>query len=1293
MADEILTRYRVDVSGLRADIDNVVGEFKRADNAGVESAQNVSAAYNEQNKSLTALQKTIARLTELRNNESDPAKVESYNKAIAQQSALYVKITQAIATKNEFEKNSLANAKAIADANAKQITSVERYQQSIAQLTAMLEKMNAAGGRDSLNVDPDKYDKIVQKIDDYNGLLALARDKEKQGIGLIDNMRARIESLTRARDASNDPAKITRYNSLIQKQGEIINGLMGESAIAEQSPAVEALSGGIKKLGTAIVAAFATDKIIEFGSECVMAFGEAEQGAIKLNAALGSNGGTGEQMNMLIEQAEQLSSQSVFSADAIKNVQTMAAQFGLLPNDIQTLLPVITDFASATGQDLQSAFTAVAGAINGNVRGLQVYGVALKEGQTTQQNYQNVIDQLTKKFGGQSKAMAETTLGSLQQLSNAWDDIKQAIGGAIAPTVAAIANFATGKLNAAKSTETLEQKINAERQSLNVLVIQLMAAGTGTRRRKELIEQIQTQYPNFLANLNAEKLTNQQLASRLAEVNKQYIAKAALAGVSAKVEEQQKKAGEAYSKYWDAKSKIQLIAEQKGWLNLIDTKKTAGEQGAQLIQLLKNEQTSLIASNNALSSEEKANNAGKLNTQIARISTTMQDVYGAMNDANVAGGEYNESVKTLTTEQKKYNDMQAEFGNVLKENGDETVDYSKKTKAELEKILEVQPNNKFANDALQAIKDAEDKARDEKAQAEQRAQDKADAASEQAQQRREQALAALQQMEQQFNDNRLNALARTELDALEIQRAAEIKKAQMLFAATGGKIDATGNAVGNPDAVQAYNNTVESINAATDEKIKQNKIKSAQETEQFIRELNDDAVANELTVALDNADIQSTAQINALKQGYVQKGVFTAGAEQELQNKILAIEFDTQQKKIEIQKQFAAEQLKIATDRVDSDTLKIKQDEIDAFNQRGDNSASATQRLNDRLAEIDKKANEKKQKLSQDANQKIAGYERDLTKAKQDEQTKQTENAVQNAETEKQDTLKIRQEIFEKSKELANELFDLNAAFSQAKIANLEGEKDENQKRYDDDLAALQTQLDNRLITEQQFNLRKKDLDNKKAADEKEIQKKINEVKKKQDVANRVRALFEIGLNTAVAITRLGRDPGYPAATPLVVLVSALAAIQAAAVLAQPLPKYKRGTNYLRRMNGEPIGDDTIPIYADEGERIVPRNQNIRHWKIYESLDNNSFDKLIREKYVAPALMQQQRDFEMTRENNFTNNIAKSIVLNSNNGVTDATHFSTAFYEFSRMWKKGIRISNIDEIQFENNTIKSIYNR
>lgn len=159
-----------------------------------------------------------------------------------------------------------------------------------------------------------------------------------------------------------------------------------------------------------------------------------------------------------------------------------------------------------------------------------------------------------------------------------------------------------------------------------------------------------------------------------------------------------------------------------------------------------------------------------------------------------------------------------------------------------------------------------------------------------------------------------------------------------------------------------------------------------------------------------------------------------------------------------------------------------------------------------------------------------AKKEDDLEKAKADKKKKIQEAAIQLAF----DTM--------------NAVFDINANKLSAELSDLEKKKDK--------------ELSNKNLTEAQ-----------KANIEAQYLKKENAIKTKQAENDKKQALFNIAMNTAVAAVK-GLGEGGPL---LMAIYIALGLVQAAVVMAKPLPKYAKGT-----MNAEREG-----IFGEAGLEVM----------------------------------------------------------------------------------------------------------
>ena len=201
-----------------------------------------------------------------------------------------------------------------------------------------------------------------------------------------------------------------------------------EKTAEKSKESFKGLGDQLDGLGRKIAAAFTVAAVVAFGKESLKAFAEAELAAKKLSTAVSVSGGLKAQFDTLINQSKKLQETTIFSDEQIQAAQTLALQFGLTNSEVKKLIPIITDFASATGQDLQSALESVLRGTEGMARGLKLYGIEVSDSATKSERLTSITKQLTEKFSGQGKEVGETTTGAFKKLGNTFNDLQESIG-------------------------------------------------------------------------------------------------------------------------------------------------------------------------------------------------------------------------------------------------------------------------------------------------------------------------------------------------------------------------------------------------------------------------------------------------------------------------------------------------------------------------------------------------------------------------------------------------------------------------------------------------------------------------------------------------------------------------------------------------------------------------------------------------------------------------------------------------------------------------------------------------
>lgn len=123
----------------------------------------------------------------------------------------------------------------------------------------------------------------------------------------------------------------------------------------------------------------------------------------------------------------------------------------------------------------------------------------------------------------------------------------------------------------------------------------------------------------------------------------------------------------------------------------------------------------------------------------------------------------------------------------------------------------------------------------------------------------------------------------------------------------------------------------------------------------------------------------------------------------------------------------------------------------------------------------------------------------------------------------------------------------------------------------------------------------------------------------KQARAEKALAIFDIGVNTAIAISKAIAASPLTGGLPFSALVAALGAAQLAAVIAKPIPKFERGG----LIGGKLHSQGGTLIEAEQGEYMVNRRQSAKHRRELDAMNTSTeaFRRMIDERYVRPALM------------------------------------------------------------------------
>lgn len=163
-----------------------------------------------------------------------------------------------------------------------------------------------------------------------------------------------------------------------------------------------------------------------------------------------------------------------------------------------------------------------------------------------------------------------------------------------------------------------------------------------------------------------------------------------------------------------------------------------------------------------------------------------------------------------------------------------------------------------------------------------------------------------------------------------------------------------------------------------------------------------------------------------------------------------------------------------------------------------------------------------------------------------------------NADAERE--LKERQKVEEAKKKLVQEVSEaigkIGSAIFERRIQNIEAEIDANQEAYDKQVEEIEALAEKDIITKEEAEARKRVAEEQTSARNAELEKKKADLQTRQARFQKTMDITQTIAATALAVTK-----ALPNLV-LAALVGAMGAAQLAAIIAQPIPKYAKGTDY-----------------------------------------------------------------------------------------------------------------------------------
>lgn len=270
------------------------------------------------------------------------------------------------------------------------------------------------------------------------------------------------------------------------------------------------MSGLAKSALAAGAAYFGARGIINGVRSAVDAFAVQERAEQSLQTALGKTS------SKLLAQASALQKVTMFGDEATIQQMAFLGSIGMTEQQISQIIPVAMDLATATGMTLESAVRNTAKTFSGLAGELGELVPQLRDLTAEEMKAGKAVEVMADLFGGQATAATDTLDGKIAQFHNSLGDLMEDMGETFLPVVTKMidgfGSFVNSIGNFFGFTKTRQRAIQDETVEFHSLLNVLKNTNTHTEARRRAILKLNRDFPEYMGNLDAEKLKMEDIA-------------------------------------------------------------------------------------------------------------------------------------------------------------------------------------------------------------------------------------------------------------------------------------------------------------------------------------------------------------------------------------------------------------------------------------------------------------------------------------------------------------------------------------------------------------------------------------------------------------------------------------------------------------------------------------------------------------------------------------------------------------------------------------------------------------
>lgn len=219
-------------------------------------------------------------------------------------------------------------------------------------------------------------------------------------------------------------------------------------AEAQTKTGTASMGASTSKFSTLAKAGFAAaaTSVVAFGVSSVKAFEESQKVTDELANTLRNMpklaGATTDEFQ---KQATALQNLTGYQDEEILSADNVLARFRLTSDQIKQAIPIVLDYARATGMDAASAASNIGKALLGNSRALKTVGIDYHATGNAAADFNTILGALNSRIGGTAQTFGTTFAGKVDIAKAKLDDFKELVGGFLASGLLAL----TGDLDGA----------------------------------------------------------------------------------------------------------------------------------------------------------------------------------------------------------------------------------------------------------------------------------------------------------------------------------------------------------------------------------------------------------------------------------------------------------------------------------------------------------------------------------------------------------------------------------------------------------------------------------------------------------------------------------------------------------------------------------------------------------------------------------------------------------------------------------------------------------------------------